>query len=475
MSMEYVLLEDGRRFSLDELRSRYSLSIFQVEHFYAVCEFMAAREALSPIEHKALVNLYALKSSRIRNLAALAYFLQTEADSCKRVAVHEDGIEILQAFVPEQSHERVSLGPWRASYITRPTVLFIVFKVVLHRLFRLFDRASGPSRSMVRGWVDVTASMYGQEMADSRVRLYPFPYGVLRQWRFLRDCRRRGLDVALSGLPYGALKVLRMLLSWQPSARLVVAAEVQAYQRYASELLAQGVKRVYTSDEFEIAAVALYQTLLAQGVSVVNTAHGVGFYAPYVAYSEFRGVNFAQADFYRLRCPSLQPKVRAGKNTRLGLGTVDEVRELPPSIVLIDQNFADFHCMAEAQALSRIRESLERLSVDCAVPLFVKVHPNSKDEQFERPGQAILARTWEMLAGFRPIFVTVNSTAWYDVQGYGPVLVCDERSFFPEIYFGSDLERFRLEDLESRVQPLFDPARWYDAAKCHERRGGAQS
>ncbi len=432
---------------------------------------MAARQSLPPIEHKALVNLYALKSGRVRELAALTYFLQTEAESCQRIAIHHDGIEVLRSFAPGQAEKLLDLGPWESDYITRPAVLFVGLKMMLHRLFRLFARPVAASGSMVRGWVEVTASMYEQEMPGSSVRLYPFPYGILRQWRFLQHCRRRGLDVALAGIPYSGRHMLRLVLSRRPSAVAVVAAEVDGYRRYSAELLAQGVRQVHTSDEFEIAALALYEPLIAQQVNVVNTAHGVGLYAPYVAYSEFRGVNLAQAEFYRRRCPSLCALSRRGKNTRLALGSIDEVRDREPSIVLIDQNFMDFNCHAEAQALVRIRDSLERLSVSTGVPLFIKIHPNSKHEGGKQSGEAVYVRSWQELAGHRPVFVMVNSTAWYDVQGHGPALVCDEHSFYPEIYFGADLDRFVLDNLEARVRALFDPQRWYEAAVDHQHRG----
>ena len=295
MNSEHVLLAEGRVMSLAEIRSRYSLSIFQTELFYATCEYMAKKAGASGIAYKVLTNLYALKSSRIKDLASLLYFLQEEGNTCVQINVYEDTVGLLHVFRPELMLRVVSLGRNRSPYLARSTLFFIVLKVVLHRLFRAFSLGSLKAASVVRGWVEVTESMYKAQFASSMLLLYPFPYGVARQFKFFRACKKSGLRVRLAGLPYRWLHVPRLLFSSHGSALSVVEAEVQAYTDYADELLTQGVRKVYTSDEFEVASVALYERLIENGVEVVNTAHGVGLYAPFVAYTEFHGVNLAQA------------------------------------------------------------------------------------------------------------------------------------------------------------------------------------
>lgn len=471
MSAEQALLQDGTIRALSDIRARYSLSIYQIELFYAVCEQKARNSGLSGIRHKVLVNLYALKSSRIKDLAALVYFLREEGHKCAQIQVHDDVLELLAAFLPEFCATVVSLGPYRRPYITPSITAFIGLKIICHRLFRLCNWRAAPASVIVRGWVDVTASMYRSELLGAQLLLYPFPYGLIRQYRFYRECRQQRLDVRLAGLPYRWSALLK-LLSLRPQVEQIVEIEVQAYERYSDELLAQGVQALYTSDEFEVASVALYEHLIASGVKVVNTAHGVGLYAPYVAYSEFRGVNFAQADFYRLRWPALQPVVRQGKNSVLALDEAAQARHLPVAVVLLDQNFMDFNCIAEAQALLRTQALLEAACASHDLALFLKVHPNSKDDTAgERQGNALQRiKQWTDIKGWRPIFVTVNSTAFYDVQGYGPILICNEPSFFPEIYFGEGLLTYTFENLEQRIEALLDENSWHDASKRHAQR-----
>ncbi|MCP2071228.1 UNVERIFIED_ORG: hypothetical protein J2Y77_000664 [Pseudomonas lini] len=472
MNTEHVLLAGGRVIPFSDIRSRYSLSIFQTELFYTVCEYMAKQAGARDVAYKVLANLYALKSSRVKDLVSLLYFLKEEGHSCIQIRGYEDAVNLLDEFHHEIMPRVVSLGSNHIPYLARSTTLFIVLKIALHRLFRIFSGRSIGATSIVRGWVEVTDSMYKDRLASSVLLLYPFPYGIARQFRFFRTCKKSGLRVRLAGLPYSWRHLSGLLFHPCDSALRVVEAEVQAYVDYADELLAQGVRTVYTSDEFEVASVALYERLIANGVKVVNTAHGVGLYAPFVAYSEFRGVNFAQADFYRRRCPDLTPVVREGKNTQLALARAEDALDLPPAVVLLDQNFLDFQCLAEDRALKSTYETLETLCARDGLPLFVKIHPNSKDDSASKAsGSVRRVRRWEDINGVRPIFVTVNSTAFYDVQGHGPILICDERSFFPEIYFGERLMTYTLDNLELSIEKLVDSANWMAAARLHEQRG----
>ncbi|MGY2398094.1 hypothetical protein [Pseudomonas sp. SDO5271_S396] len=412
-----------------------------------------------------LVNLYALKSSRVKDIAALVYYVSERQGEVVEIHANNDAIAALQALVGGEGIAFRSLGAAPGSYIERSTRLSIAMKVILNRLFRLVPSRVRISPSIVRGWVDVTEAMYPEDVFKSSLLLYPFPFGMARQFRFFRSVRQRGGDVRFAGLPYSLLGLWRLLIGNGAVDANVVRIETSAYQRYAQELISKGVRAVSTSDEFEVAAVALYEPLIEAGVTVLNTAHGVGLYSPYVAYSEFKGVNATQSAFYLQRCIELRPGLRKGKNTTLPLAPADACRSLPPAIVLLDQNFMAFGCDAEAQALRETQRVLEVFCAAAKVPLFIKIHPNSSaTEQASGPEQI---RNWVAINGFRPIFITVNSTAFYDVQGYGPILVCDEPSFFPQIYFGSDLLVYRYATLPAILNDLISESAWWSAASRH--------
>ncbi|AYF47617.1 hypothetical protein [Pseudomonas sp. PS01298] len=465
MSLEHCTLSDGSVIHIGEIRDKCAQSIFQTSLFYDVCDFLARAHKLDGLEHKVLVNLYALKSSRVKDIAALAYYVNEHVDGVFEVCALDDSIAVLQELIGAESIVFRRLGGAPHAYIEKANRQAIAMKIILNRLFRLVPSRVSVSPSIVRGWVDVTEAMYAKEVFSSSLLLYPFPFGMARQFRFFRSVKKRGGKVRFSGLPYQLSGLLRLLFAKGRGDVDVVRIETSAYQRYARELIAEGVKVVYTSDEFEVASIALYERLIEAGVTIINTAHGVGLYSPYVAYSEFKGINASQSNFYQQRCSGLKPSIRKSRNTKLPLASVDASRALPPAVVLLDQNFLTFNCVAESNALVQTQRILEEFCSAKNVPFFIKVHPNSSPT--EQLNGSVRVRDWAAISGFRPIFVTVNSTAFYDVQGYGPVLVCDEPSFLPEIYFGGELLVYRYVNLVEKLLNLIQEDAWWTAASKH--------
>ncbi|MBC3242138.1 hypothetical protein HU723_23440 [Pseudomonas lurida] len=465
MSLEYCVLLDGTVVRIDEIRGGFALSIFQTDLFYDVCDFLARVHDLDRLEHKVLVNLYALKSSRVKDIAALAYYVREHVDNVVEVCAFDDSLAVLQNLVSTDSLVFRSLGGAPHAYIEKATRISIAMKVILNRLFRLIPSRVQISPSVVRGWVDVTEAMYSKEVFSSSLLLYPFPFGMSRQFRFFRSIKKRGGKVRFSGLPYSFSGLWKLLVAKDKGDLTVVRIETSAFQCYAQELISKGVRTIYTSDEFEVASIAMYECLIKAGVTVINTAHGVGLYSPHVAYSEFKGVNATQSAFYHQRCSGLKPSLRKSKNTKLPLASADQSRFLPPAVVLLDQNFLAFNCVAESNALIRTQQILENFCSSAEVPFFIKVHPNSSPTGLSHGSVRI--KDWAAISAFRPIFVTVNSTAFYDVQGYGPILVCDEPSFLPEIYFGEDLLVYRYETLAEKLKNLIKEDAWWSAASRH--------
>lgn len=465
VSLEYCMLSDGTIVHVGEIRGEHALSIFQTSLFYDVCDFLARMHKLDCLEHKVLVNLYALKSSRVKDIAALAYYVSEHVENVAEVYALDDSLAVLKSLVNAESVALRSLGAAPHAYIEKATRLSIAMKVILNRVFRLIPSRVQISSSIVRGWVDVTEAMYAKEVFSSSLLIYPFPFGIARQFRFFKSIRRRGGKVRFSGLPYKLSGLWRLLVLQGRGDVDIVRIEVLAYQCYAQELIRKGVKVIYTSDEFEVASIAMYERLMKAGVTIINTAHGVGLYSPYVAYSEFKGINSTQSIFYQKRYSGLKPSLRISKNTNLPLAPAHASRALPPAVVLLDQNFLAFNCVAESNALVKTQRILEEFCSAAKVPFFIKVHPNSSSAE-QLPG-LVRVKDWSAISGFRPIFVTVNSTAFYDVQGYGPILVCDEPSFLPEIYFGEDLLVYRYETLTETLEKLITEDAWWSAASKH--------
>ena len=72
--------------------------------------------------------------------------------------------------------------------------------------------------------------------------------------------------------------------------------------------------------------------------------------------------------------------------------------------------------------------------------------------------------------------MTINSTAFFDVQGSAPVLVYEAPTFEPALYFPTPFSGVTLANAEASVRALLAPEAWARAAAAHagETIGGSE-
>lgn len=354
------------------------------------------------------------------------------------------------------------LGSYSGAYIDYRHAVLLLQKAFIHRLFRLFSRPIRTGCSVIRAWVDVSEAMYGEQFSTADLRIFPFPLRVSRQLRFVLNCHRRRLRFCLDGLKYSLSRSALTLLQRQRRDLSMVSIELEASRRYGKMLLEGAPQLVATSDEFEIASFAMYEAPIAGGVKVINTAHGVGVYCPYVTYSEFYTFNDAQAQFYRAKNPAVVFHRRPPANTK-----IDLPKHVAPharlALVLIHQPFDTHGALLEAAANLRVGAELARVARRLGADYFIKLHPNTPQAAAESTcrdlgGTGLM--TWSGLTLHRPIFFVFNSTTYFELQEAGPVFVYGGATFFPEIYFGSGCKLFNEESIERLVHVLRQPADW---------------
>jgi len=463
---EYVIRDSGERLTLDSLLAESSFDLFQSELHYGICQAAASRLASDEMLLKIIENLYALKSKHIRKVTALASFVGAGV-TIKAACLSKTTIQLLSS--PDWMPKRVRATASEPKLITRKQVLLVLLKAVSHRLFRFFGarRIRGPEA--IRAWVDVTLKMYEAEMSKAFLLVYPFPLSLRRQLAFLKGCRKRGQRFSLYGLPYSVWGAMKAVVGNKCPEELGIAIlERDANERHATDLVGMGVKCLFTSDEFEVASFVLHRALSRSTVRVVNTAHGVGQYCPWVFYSEFRVITQTQHRFYSRRAP------RGMQVTLLRRSHVPEhvsytsKRSLSVAFVLIHQPFSTGGLRAEAHAQQMIDVALASIANEFGVQYFIKLHPNARSRA-EALGSfwGRLTWSWDELKGYRPIFLTINSSCFFDLKGEGPVLVYLERTFNPSLYFDGRFLGFNLASLRSLAEILLDDAAWCSAASLH--------
>ena len=470
---EYILLKDGRKILLSDILRASPFDLYQTSLHYDICMELSKRRTTAVVEQQLLTNLYALKSRLVRSATALSVYI-SNCDS--RVVEFCVSSKLLALLNPTLTKDSI-IRDWRGKepdYLDKSQGVLLLVKAIVHRVFRLMPRM--PRRRvahdvLVRGWVEVTSKMYENEVRQGIVLIYPFALNFLRQLKFVAWCSREKICFEFSGLPYSITKIAMQLVSGVPCDQILLNAERTANRQHGQELLRRKPKVIFTSDEFETGAFLLYERLVAAGVRVVNTAHGVGQYCPNICYSEFRVISDSQSRFYRVRNPLVKYSLLPTSNLRIdGVDHYKISRKKPLALVLVHQPFEASALHAEDNAMRFLDETLFAASRKYSVNYFVKMHPNHRTEIFrpnrsELKGQAVYE--WRDLNKFRLIFVTVNSSVVLDVRGLGPVLVYAGASFYPSLYFPEPLLSINESNAESVLEWLMSAENWAHASAVH--------
>lgn len=467
---EHVVRADGVCVALDDIARETSFDLYQTDLHYQICRTLARQRGNDDVSRKVLENLYALKSDVARRATALVTYVDTSAVAIASIRVSP----AVRSMLPPRWAERFHFENWdgpAGPYVAWNHVALLLAKAVLHRLFRLLMRKSDEAALIVRAWVEVTAAMYPAEIRSGRVLIYPFALNVRRQLKFVRWCHAERLNLSLAGLPYPLGSILADIMCRKPNDQILASAEIKANARHALELLGLAPRQLFTSDEFETASFVLYDSLVSSGVEVINTAHGVGNYCPNIVYSEFRVVTPSQQAFYSARHPSIRytPLPTAHRQIK-GLPHYQQARGKPVALVLVHQPFESSPLKAEESAQWALDNELQRIALTRCVEYRVKMHPNyhgPRDGVGSRSLQGPPVFAWSDLSVFRPIFVTINSTVFFDCRGIGPMLVYAGLTFRPNLYFPEPFMPITLSDAEHVVSQLLPEDAWERAAAFH--------
>ncbi|HIJ94487.1 MAG TPA: hypothetical protein HPP94_01835 [Desulfuromonadales bacterium] len=462
MINECVLLKDGRTIIFQDITNSVSADIYQDDLHYQVCESLADKYEIEKSLHQVLVNLLALKSFRAREITALCWYIENYKSNIVEVFAYDDVCLSLKSqglgdIIVNQ------LGIAKVPLVTRRQTITVLVKAILHKLFRLFSRKPKVGVDVVRGWVEVTESMYPDIIRTAEVRVYPFPYGIIRQINFINKCRKLGVLWSFDGLPYSFKDIFRIVFAPNMFEIAITQLEYNAFSLYSREVMGWNPNTIYTSDEYEVGSVAFYSILTHNNIKSVNTAHGIGWYCPYVAYSEFRVFNHGQGDFYRKRNSSMALVLRERNNAILPIDYDSCRNATHVAFVLIHQNFDDFQMPAERSAQLRLGNLIKEASAKCKVPYFVKLHPNTRPSDVTAVSRSLWGDPlieWKTLTGYRPIFILINSTTFFELRDIAPVLVYSAPSFKPELYFESGYNTVCLESCKEILVSLLNLDMW---------------
>lgn len=455
----HLELRDGSIVSLASLPRRVPHPTFQGPLHAEVAERLVTELAVPAELHRVYVNFVTKKSSRAKQLSALVALARAGRVAPAKVVSDFIGPGFAD-LLPEGVRIERSEPP-AANLIDRAQLPREWAKLLLHRTFRLLGPWRRPAPHVLRAWVDTSDAMYPKEVEQARLLVYPFDKNPARQLRYLWTCWRAGRSFALAGYPLRARKLLRATLERGRRDRLLVDTEASAARAHAEELLALGVERVSTTDEFEVAACELHDRLGQSGVTSVNSSHGVAVYGPYASYSHFRFFNDLQRDFYAGRGRFDDSSVRHGVADATAAPRAPE--DFAPVLVLIQGNWARAGKHYEAEFEAQVTAAASRTADACGLPFVVKRHPNARRPRpWSRPdaGAPPTIDRIEEAPGRHPVFVNTLSSACYELAKRGPVLFAADGLLDPRGTFGPDIHCVHVDALADEIQRFREARYW---------------
>ena len=306
--------------------------------------------------------------------------------------------------------------------------------------------------------------MFAQEIHHSTLLVYPYAGSFIVGLRYLLDCKKRDLDARFAGLPYRLRDIFKLLFNTGDRDYLLSQIEYRAFLDHAQELLGQGIKQLYSTDEYEVAAHILHNELLKNGVATENKCHGLTVYGPYVSAGVFHSLNLFQQKFYALRgnCKHFELAIPPA------LECAGYSNDKPVAVVYLAGNWVKERSETQFNLEENIIEELSKLSKQSSLDWMVKPHPDwsqVKCGNVSRKYGLPLLHDINELEGRRIIFINMLSSACFDLRRWGITLFVKGNGIDPSDLFGDVSNTCSLPLLSSKIEDLTD---WEEFVDTHK-------
>jgi|GEM_PF-6712638 len=435
-----------------ELTKKVPSLIFLSKLHIDVCCSLAQLQSFDGIQHMTLVNLLSRHSKKAETITAfIALFLRGDIDI---IAIRSNILcaEILEKFI---NIDKVNFYTNKKSKQWLDVSFFrLTIKYGFHQLYRIFFKKNLQSEVAIRSWVEITEKMYGEQYPTSLILIYPFYFNFKRHFKYIVNSFRTYNKATLCGIPYSFSDLIKILFKHQCKDKYYVNFEINGYKKHAEELLKLGINLLYTSDEFEAGSLMMVSTLKQSDAKVINTSHGLGFNCPFVGYDMFKVYNIAQQNYYQYKSKGVNFIISPRKNAHHS----DCIQNINPRqfvLIFIEANFEALGNMVEAKLQSDTIEVIRKIAIEMNTPLFIKAHPNRGDRQCknrQKNSNVSVIQSLSELSELSPVFITINSAAYYDFRNQGPFIFIDDGFTNLEHFYGESVNSHTLETIRVAIR-----------------------
>ena len=440
----YVKFIDGDILHVDDFNKIYPMSMIENSILkIEICEFLATNYyglVKKSLEWKILVNILSSKSHKIRMVTILILI-------SRQKNIEEINIDFIDSKFKNFFNKNIYFlyEDSEVSYIDSVQVFNSIIKFFINHLFRFFrNNKIKKNSSVIRAWTDLDKELHNDYFNDSTIYIYPFGINIIRSLKFIKKTFIENKNSSLMGINYSFKKLIKIIISKNRYKDLsLFEYELAGMESHSKDFLYFQV--IYTSDEYISAIPVLYSNLIKQDKKIINIAHGIGIYNPYNIYTKFYLKNEFQKNFY----------LKFENNLEYGISEVKYIRKdsilnnnLETVIVFIHQaNLLNYRLLYEKEFQERILFKLNNILLS---KIYIKLHPNTKvnekNEILSKYQNIIEIKEFD-LSKYNYTFLTMFSSAYYDLNRFGKFVFLEDNIFSPKKMF-NNINLINYEELE---------------------------
>ncbi|MBT8326144.1 MAG: hypothetical protein KJP21_00390, partial [Bacteroidia bacterium] len=212
-----------------------------------------------------------------------------------------------------------------------------------------------------------------------------------------------------------------------------------------------GIRKILTTEEFEVGSFSFSKQLIENGIHVTNACHGLSVYSPFVYYSKFLLINKKQQELYSIFNEYLDFEIMYEE-------TYEKDESEVSKIIFVDQgDLSKLGLHYEASLRGEVLSILNQTSKKGLSSIQIKTHPNTKQGEIKRLQSQyeflpIIKNLEPPLEGL--VFITLYSTAYYDFRNHGRFLFIEDDLFNPSLFFGPKIKTVHVSELKGKIEEL---------------------
>jgi hypothetical protein len=461
--VEIISLTIGNQvFSDHEIIDHVPNSLFNTKfHFDSVSDLLVILSSngflngISPYNKEIYINFFAFKIPLGRIYTAALKLI--ELGKANVVSVNE-------LFFPHLSQVNVVVFSTKFRIDIGITRKIIFLKYSVNKLFSFLnfifindDRTN--VINILKAWVEVSLRIHGVDrFQKSRILVYPFPYSFRRQIEFIKKLCHSKYEFRFGFVDYSFSDFFYLLIRMKIDEYLKF--EINGESRSAFLLLKKypSLKNLFTEDDYVPAIFAFNNLLISNGITVVNTSHGVNQQVPMISSSIIEYLTDSQKNIYSLYSHNTIFKKQSNHSLKPKYTFKDHI---DIAYIFIHGNFKESGMVYEDILQNRLLNQLVDLNIE---NLYIKYHPNSKCKKNEYIKSIDYSKMEELLFDKKLVFLTINSTSYFTFGYFGVFCFINDDFFNPCDIFGTGIITVNIKEINT-ILSFENHLNWTNAFK----------